>query len=104
MPGRPDTASVTVGFEPLFELSPYLYMQFMEPLGTTDSSVEAGWDFARAAWRDDFVAATRELRPSLIRWPGGILSSYYRLLLFLFSLPFLLQALGLLLKLNLPGA
>ncbi len=24
-----------------FELSPYLYMQFMEPLGTNDSSVEA---------------------------------------------------------------
>ena len=25
-------------------LSPYLSMQFMEPLGTSDSSVDAAWD------------------------------------------------------------
>src|SRR3546814_2865711 len=30
--------------DPGFALSPYLYMQFMEPLGTTDGSVEASWD------------------------------------------------------------
>lgn len=29
---------------PKFELSPWLYMQFMEPLGVTDSSVEAVWN------------------------------------------------------------
>jgi len=29
---------------PLFDLSPYLYMQFMEPLGKTDGSVAAAWD------------------------------------------------------------
>jgi len=36
---------------PRFELSPYLYMQFMEPLGTTDGSVAAAWDFGRDRWR-----------------------------------------------------
>jgi len=61
-----------------FDLSPYLYMQFMEPLGSTDGSVEAGWDFLRNGWREDLLAATRSLAPPLIRWPGGCLSSYYR--------------------------
>ncbi len=64
--------------EPMFELSPYLYMQFMEPLGTTDSSVEAAWDFERGVWREDVLQVARELAPPLIRWPGGCLTSYYR--------------------------
>jgi alpha-L-arabinofuranosidase len=63
--------------EPLFELSPYRYMQFMEPLGATDGSVAAGWDDLADAWREDLVAATRELAPTMVRW-GGCLSSYYR--------------------------
>jgi alpha-L-arabinofuranosidase len=63
---------------PRFALSPYRFMQFMEPLGTTDGSVEAGWDFDRPGWREDLLDATRALAPTLIRWPGGILSSYYR--------------------------
>jgi alpha-N-arabinofuranosidase len=63
--------------EPRFDLSPYLYMQFMEPLGTTDSSVEASWDHRRERWRPDLIKATKELGPTLIRW-GGILSSFYR--------------------------
>ncbi|HRZ92191.1 MAG TPA: hypothetical protein P5022_04720, partial [Candidatus Paceibacterota bacterium] len=36
---------------PRFALSPYLYMQFMEPLGVTDSSVDAAWDFGADRWR-----------------------------------------------------
>ncbi|HSW02008.1 MAG TPA: twin-arginine translocation signal domain-containing protein [Sedimentisphaerales bacterium] len=36
--GRP---AIVVDPTPRFDLSPYLYMQFMEPLGTTDSSVAA---------------------------------------------------------------
>ncbi len=60
-----------------FDLSPYLYMQFMEPLGTTDGSVEAGWDFVHDRWREDLVRVTRELAPPLIRW-GGCFTSYYR--------------------------
>jgi alpha-N-arabinofuranosidase len=62
---------------PRFDLSPNLYMQFMEPLGVTDGSVEAAWDHEHDRWRDDVIQATRELAPPLIRW-GGCLSSYYR--------------------------
>jgi alpha-L-arabinofuranosidase len=62
---------------PAFELSPYLFMQFMEPLGATDGSVEAAWDHLRNAWRDDLLEVTRELAPTMMRW-GGIFSDYYR--------------------------
>ncbi|MGA2496970.1 MAG: alpha-L-arabinofuranosidase [Tepidisphaeraceae bacterium] len=62
---------------PRFELSPYLYMQFMEPLGTTDSSVEASWDHLHDRWRPDLVEVTRELAPPMMRW-GGIFCDFYR--------------------------
>ena len=62
---------------PTHAISPYLYMQFMEPLGVTDSSVAAAWDDAHECWRTDVVEVTRRLAPPLIRW-GGILSAYYR--------------------------
>jgi alpha-L-arabinofuranosidase len=62
---------------PRHDLSPYLYMQFMEPLGSTDSSVEAAWDHGRQDWREDVVGVTRELAPGMIRW-GGIFTDYYR--------------------------
>lgn len=62
---------------PQFELSPYLYMQFMEPLGTTDSSVDAAWDFNHDRWRQDVIDITKELSPTMLRW-GGCFISYYR--------------------------
>ena len=62
---------------PLFELSPWLYMQFMEPLGVTDSSVEASWDHSRNDWRPDLVEVTKELVPGMLRW-GGLFSAYYK--------------------------
>jgi alpha-L-arabinofuranosidase len=62
---------------PRFDLSPYLYMQFMEPLGVTDGSVEAAWDSRGDCWRKDVVDVTKQLSPSLLRW-GGCFSSYYR--------------------------
>lgn len=62
---------------PRFELSPLLYMQFMEPLGTTDSSVEAAWDFTTHHWRPQFVEVVRQLAPGCIRW-GGILTSFWK--------------------------
>lgn len=62
---------------PRHELSPYLYMQFMEPLGATDGSVEAAWDHIAQQWRPDVIEATRELAPSMVRW-GGIFTDYYR--------------------------
>lgn len=71
------TSPLTVRPEPGPELSPYLYMQFMEPLGSTDGSVAAAWDHLHDRWRPDVVEVTRELAPALIRW-GGCYSSYYR--------------------------
>lgn len=70
-------ASIIVNPDPRFDLSPYLYMQFMEPLGTTDGSVAAAWDFGRDCWRADVIEATHRLGVPLLRW-GGCLASYYR--------------------------
>lgn len=70
-------AELTVDPTPRHEISPYLFMQFMEPLGTTDSSVEAAWDHLRDDWREDVVEATRQLAPTMLRW-GGIYTDYYR--------------------------
>ena len=74
----PQTISpIRIDPTPLFELSPYLYMQFMEPLGVTDGSVEAAWDHLRDDWRDDVVEVTRALAPTMLRW-GGIFADFYR--------------------------
>jgi alpha-N-arabinofuranosidase len=69
--------TIHINPQPTFELSPYLYMQFMEPLGATDGSVTAAWDFQRDIWREDVVQATVALGPTMMRW-GGCFSSYYR--------------------------
>src|SRR5690349_2108999 len=66
-------SSVVIDPTPLCELSPYLNMQFMEPLGTTDSSVEAAWDYNDDDWRKDFVRVTRDLAPDMLRF-GGLFS------------------------------
>jgi alpha-L-arabinofuranosidase len=76
-PQRQDGRAIVLDPAPLYELSPYLYMQFMEPLGATDGSVEAAWDHGRDAWRDDVVEVTRELGPTMMRW-GGIFADFYR--------------------------
>ncbi|MBN2128382.1 MAG: twin-arginine translocation signal domain-containing protein [Sedimentisphaerales bacterium] len=76
--GRMETSDfISVDPEPRFDLSPYLYMQFMEPLGVTDGSVDAAWDFGADRWREDVVEITQELAPTLMRW-GGCFCSYYR--------------------------
>ena len=72
-----DVFSINIDPQPQFELSPWLYMQFMEPLGVTDSSVEASWDHGRQSWKPGLVETTRELAPGMLRW-GGLLSAYYR--------------------------
>jgi alpha-L-arabinofuranosidase len=74
---RATGGAITLDPSPMFALSPYLFMQFMEPLGATDGSVEAAWDHLRDAWRDDVLEVTRELGPTMLRW-GGIFSDYYR--------------------------
>ena len=70
-------AGVVIDPKPLFDISPHLYMQFMEPLGVTDSSVEAAWDYQQDDWRKDFVETTRDLAPGMMRF-GGLLSRYYK--------------------------
>jgi len=72
-----DERVITLDPAPTFELSPYLFMQFMEPLGATDGSVEAAWDHLRDDWRDDVVAVARDLGPTMMRW-GGIFADFYR--------------------------
>src|SRR5579875_1724881 len=69
--------TIVIDPTPLFPISPYLYMQFMEPLGVTDSSVEAAWDYAADDWRKDFVEAVSDLAPGLVRF-GGNFSRYYK--------------------------
>ena len=70
-------AAVTIDPTPTHDLSPYLTMQFMEPLGVSDSSVEASWDHLRDRWRPDLIEVTRSLAPGMMRW-GGIFCDYYR--------------------------
>lgn len=69
--------SVVVDPKPLFDISPYLYMQFMEPLGVNDGSVEAAWDYRNDDWLKSFVDLTKDLAPDVIRF-GGIFSSFYK--------------------------
>ena len=71
-----DENAVVVDPQPKFDISPYLYMQFMEPLGATDSSVEGSWDYQIDDWRKDFVTAVRDLAPDTLRF-GGLFSRYY---------------------------
>lgn len=68
---------IAVDPKPLFDISPYLYMQFFEPLGVADPCAEAAWDYDAGDWRKDLVEVTRDLAPGAIRW-GGILSRYYK--------------------------
>ncbi len=70
-------SAIVVDPKPLFEFSPHFYMQFMEPLGVTDGSVEASWDYEHDDWRKDLLQATMDLAPDVVRW-GGIYSRYYR--------------------------
>ena len=58
------------------DISPYLYMQFMEPLGTCDPSVDAAWDFVENKWHQSVIDKVNELAPTMIRW-GGCFASYY---------------------------
>jgi alpha-L-arabinofuranosidase len=73
----PGIHTLKIDTSPQYDLSPYLYMQFMEPLGTTDGSVAAAWDFRHDRWREDVIEVTKELAPPLLRW-GGAFISYYR--------------------------
>jgi len=58
-------------------ISPYLYMQFMEPLGVFDSSLDVAWNFRENRWQEKVIATVRDLAPTMVRF-GGIFASYYR--------------------------
>lgn len=67
---------LTVKTKPLFEVPPYQYMQFMEPLSATDTSVDAGWDYMSQDWAPELMETVKQLAPTMVRW-GGCFSSYY---------------------------
>jgi alpha-L-arabinofuranosidase len=71
------SAALIIDPKPLFDLSPHLYMQFMEPLGITDSSVEACWSYDGDNWRKDFIDTSKDLAPDVMRY-GGLFSRYYK--------------------------
>ena len=60
-----------------FNISPYIYMQFMEPLGTADTSVDAAWDYVHNCWHPEVMDKIKHLAPTMVRW-GGCFASYYR--------------------------
>jgi len=57
-------------------ISPYLYMQFLEPLSNADTSVDAGWDYVNDCWQPKLVDKIKQLAPTMIRF-GGCFASYY---------------------------
>ena len=67
---------ISIDSSPQYELSPYLFMQFAEPLGTADSSIDAAWDFKNNCWQKEVVETLKDLAPTMIRW-GGCFASYY---------------------------
>ena len=68
--------TATIKTTPKHPISPYLYMQFMEPLGAQDAAMDAGWDFWNNCWKPVLINKVRELGPKMIRF-GGCFSSYY---------------------------
>lgn len=59
--------AIVIDPKPLFDISPLLYMQFMEPLGITDGSVEAAWNYDADDWRKDFIDVVADLAPGAMR-------------------------------------
>ncbi len=74
---KPKKDTLAVDPAPAFDLSPHLYMQFMEPLGATDGSVAFAWNDHKQEWKREVVELTQQLAPSMVRW-GGCFSSIYR--------------------------
>ena len=69
-------ATLQISTQEGHKISPYLYMQFMEPLGVCDSSVDAAWDFVREDWHPALIDTVRHLAPTMVRF-GGCFASYY---------------------------
>ena len=67
---------ISIDPTPLHTLSPYLHMQFAEPLSNADISVDAAWNYVENCWEKNFVNLIKRLAPPMIRW-GGCFASYY---------------------------
>lgn len=67
---------IKINPEKKHKISPYLYMQFMEPLSATDSSVDAAWDFSENKWYPSLINKVKELSPTMVRF-GGTFAAYY---------------------------
>ena len=70
-------STLKISTTPKHEISPYLYMQFMEPLGTADPSVDTAWDFIENCWDERAMEIMRHLAPPMVRF-GGCFASYYK--------------------------
>lgn len=68
--------NLKLGTQQKHTISPYLYMQFMEPLGVCDTSVDAAWDFIEEEWYPVVIDKVRDLAPTMVRF-GGCFASYY---------------------------
>ena len=69
-------SKIKIAPQALHTISPYLYMQFAEPLSNADISVDAAWNYVENCWEKNFVKLLRRLAPPMIRW-GGCFASYY---------------------------
>ena len=69
-------SSLKIDIKEKHEISPYLYMQFMEPLGCADTSVDAAWDFGEEDWYPQVIDTVKHLAPTMVRF-GGCFASYY---------------------------
>jgi alpha-L-arabinofuranosidase len=70
------SGSINIDPEPLFDIDPGFYMQFLEPLGVTEPTIEASWDYSKDDWREDYVECIAGLSPGLIRWGGNFIRYY----------------------------
>ncbi len=68
--------NLKINSEKKHKISPYLYMQFMEPLSATDASVDAGWDYTENNWYPSLIEKVNELSPTMVRF-GGTFAAYY---------------------------
>ncbi|MBO5231470.1 MAG: alpha-L-arabinofuranosidase [Clostridia bacterium] len=69
-------SNLKINTEKKHKISPYLYMQFMEPLSATDTSVDAGWDYTENKWYPSLIERVNELSPTMVRF-GGTFAAYY---------------------------
>jgi alpha-L-arabinofuranosidase len=73
MVGHGTDVQITIFNEPLNDIPPLLFGQFCEHTAPKNSErgAEAAWDESHGAIRSDVLEKIRELRPGLIRFPGG---------------------------------